>query len=44
MPWPRPGEMLLGPNAFDCLSLALRYSTETHGAFDVTVGALMNVC
>ncbi|MBP1647535.1 MAG: apbE 1 [Bacteroidetes bacterium] len=37
------GEMLLGPNAFDCLSLALRYSTETNGAFDVTVGALMNV-
>jgi thiamine biosynthesis lipoprotein len=36
------GEMLLGPETFDCLSLAQRYSAETHGAFDVTVGALVD--
>ena len=36
------GEMILGPEAFDCLSLALRYSTETNGAFDVTVGSLVD--
>ena len=36
------GEMLLGPEAFDCLSLALRYSAETNGAFDVTVGSLVD--
>ena len=36
------GEMLLGPEAFDCLKLASRYSTETSGAFDVTVGSLVD--
>jgi FAD:protein FMN transferase len=36
------GEMLLGPEAFDCLKQALRYSTETGGAFDVTVGSLVD--
>jgi thiamine biosynthesis lipoprotein len=36
------GEMLLGPDAFDCLNQALRYSGETNGAFDVTVGSLVD--
>ena len=36
------GEMLLGPNAFECLSLAMRYCNETNGAFDVTVGSLVD--
>jgi thiamine biosynthesis lipoprotein len=36
------GKMLLGPEAFECLSLAVRYSNETGGAFDVTIGSLMD--
>ncbi len=36
------GEMLLSPDAFDCLNLALQYSAETNGAFDVTVGSLVD--
>jgi thiamine biosynthesis lipoprotein len=36
------GKMLLAPDAFDCLNLALRYSNETNGAFDVTVGSLVD--
>src|SRR5512133_4100006 len=35
------GKMLLSPEAFDCLNLALQYSAETNGAFDVTVGSLV---
>ena len=36
------GESLrLGPDAFDCLVLAARVHADTGGAFDVTVGALV---
>ena len=33
----------IGPAAFDCLALARRVHAETCGAFDVTVGALVDV-
>lgn len=36
------GEMLLSSDAFDCLCQALKYSLETNGAFDVTVGSLVD--
>jgi FAD:protein FMN transferase len=36
------GKMLLSPEAFECLNLALKYSAETNGAFDVTVGSLVD--
>jgi len=37
-----PGVPLrLGVDAWECLELAARFHAETHGAFDVTVGALV---
>jgi FAD:protein FMN transferase len=36
------GKMMLAPDAFECLCLALRYSAETSGAFDVTIGSLVD--
>ncbi len=36
------GEMILSEDAFDCLNQALRYNIETNGAFDVTVGSLID--
>ncbi len=39
---PPSGEMLLGLDAFECLLLAEEYGKETDGAFDVTVGSLVD--
>lgn len=36
------GEMVLSADTFDCLKLALQYSAETNGAFDVTIGSLVD--
>lgn len=33
--------LILGPAAFECLQLCIRISAETNGAFDVTIGSLM---
>ena len=34
--------LILGPAAFECLQLCTRISAETDGAFDVTIGSLLN--
>ena len=34
--------LVLGPDAFKCLQLSRRIYTETNGAFDVTIGPLLN--
>lgn len=40
----KPGEPLkVGAAAFECLELAARFHAETSGAFDVTVGALVDL-
>ena len=33
--------LVLGPAAFECLQLCTRISAETDGAFDITIGSLM---
>ena len=38
---PPDGSMRVGTDTFECLRLALNYFKESVGAFDVTVGALM---
>lgn len=37
------GPQLVSPELFDLLSLCLRYSRESEGTFDITVGPLMKV-
>jgi len=32
----------IGPDTFECLQLCARMSTETEGAFDITIGSLLN--
>ncbi|MQY64131.1 MAG: hypothetical protein GH143_07495, partial [Calditrichaeota bacterium] len=32
----------IGPDTFECLQLCARLSTGTEGAFDITIGSLMN--